>query len=529
MIICYDKGKEGEYMSLNEQYLLYTYAEELIKNHQFNLLYMNEKNDEIWLEKYENRSSTVVRLIHKGFDWKNHLKQDVSFLVQRIRNLKRMFGKNIEVYNLYFTTHQPVDTWEVLKNPLSAEGKPKVSMKIYYFDKDDYEQETERFQRDLLNNPVSYDLSLPDAAKENIIAKTKVNFIHLINSKKKEMQNIFSFGKPVFTYIFMVINVLYFIYMEMNGGTTSTETLIQFGAKYNPAIILDGEWWRLVSAMFIHIGFIHLALNMLAVFYLGVAIEKIFGNARFVFIYFIAGIGGSLASFSFTTSISAGASGAIFGLFGAFLYFGVIHKRLFFQTIGTSILLILAINLVIGLSFEQVDMAAHVGGLLAGFLAAAIVGMPGKKRALNQLAIAIGTLLLFIFIGYYGVSANENSQSFQLLEIQEHLMKNEFDEVINKATDALSLEGDMESALLFQRSYAYIQQGRYNEALIDLEKSVTYHNPLPEAYYNLALLYEMNGEDEKASKAIEEAIRLDPKNEDFIEIQEKIKGKPSIE
>ena len=77
-------------MSLNEQYLLYTFANDLIKNHQFNLLYLNEKTDEVWLEKYENRSSIVVRLIHKGFDWKNHLKQDISFLFQRVRNVKQL-------------------------------------------------------------------------------------------------------------------------------------------------------------------------------------------------------------------------------------------------------------------------------------------------------------------------------------------------------------------------------------------------------------------------------------------------------
>ncbi|GGN63835.1 MULTISPECIES: rhomboid family intramembrane serine protease [Oceanobacillus] len=512
-------------MSLNEQYLLYTFANDLVKNHRFNLLYLNEKTNEVWLEKNENRTSIVVRLIHKGFDWKNHLKQDISFLFQRVRNVKQLLGKNIEVYNLYFTKHQPVDTWEILKQPLTAEGKPKVSMRVYYLDQEEYVHEAERFEQDLLpHQPISYNLELPDERKEEVVEETKYDFVSSLKNKRKEVENIFSFGRPLFSYAFIIINLLCFFYIEWKGDSTSIETLIEFGAKYNPAMIIDGEWWRLFSSMFIHIGFIHLALNMLAVYYLGTAIEKIFGSSRFVLIYFIAGLGGSIASFAFTTSVSAGASGAIFGLFGAFLYFGIIHKRLFFQTIGSSILLVLAINLVIGLSIDEIDMAAHVGGLIAGFLAAAIVGMPKNKRPLFQIGTAIITAGLLFGVTYYGVHANENSQSFQLLQIQEHLADHDYEKVVNVATDALELNGDMESALLFQRSYAYIKLGRYEEALIDLEESVTYDNPLPEAYHNLAILYDLEGDTEKSKEAIERAYQMDPTNEDVIDLYEEIIG-----
>lgn len=509
-------------MTLNEQYLMYTLADELIKKYDYNLLYVNEKTNEIWLEKYENRSSKVVRLIHKGFDWKNHLKHDISVLFQRIRNVRRIFGKNVEVYNLYFTTYPPVDSWEGLKKPINSQGKPNVKMKVYYFDQEDYPKEVERFERDLLDAPFNYNFDLPEETKENIIERAKHEFIYSLHNKRKEVQQIFSFGKPIFSFLFIIINLLYFFYIEMNGDSTSVETLIAYGAKYNPAIILDGEWWRLITSMFIHIGFLHLALNMLAVFYLGNAIEKIFGSARFLFIYFIAGLGGSIASFAFTTSISAGASGAIFGLFGAFLYFGIKHKRLFFQTIGTSILLILAINLVIGLTIEQIDMAAHVGGLIAGFLGAAIVGLPKNKRLSYQIASLVLVIVSFTVGTIYGVSANENSQAFQLLYIQELITEEKFDEVINTATEALTLDGDLDHAILFQRSYAYIELEKYDRAIADLEESITYDATLPEAYYNLALLYQMQGEGEKAIAAIEEAYRLNPTSEDINKLFEKL-------
>ncbi|WP_405101184.1 rhomboid family intramembrane serine protease [Oceanobacillus sp. FSL H7-0719] len=516
-------------MIINEQYLLYTFAADLVKNHQFKLVYINHKTNEVWLEKYENRSSKIVRMIHKGFDWKNHLKRDISFLYQRIMSAKRLFGKNIEVYNLYFTTHPPVDTWEALKRPILSQGKKPIKMHVYYLDENDYPDEIERFQNDLLAAPINYDLEQSNEVKEDVISSAKQNFAYALNNKQQEYTTIFRFGKPIFSYILIAINILLFILLEMNGGSTSIETLINYGAKYNTAIMENGEWWRLFSSMFLHIGILHLAMNMLAIFYLGIAVEKIYGSLRFLFIYVIAGIGGSIASFAFSTSISAGASGAIFGLFGALLYFGTVHKRLFFQTMGSSILLIIAINFVIGLSIEEIDMAAHFGGLVVGFFAAAIVNLPKNKNLKIQLLACLATIILFFGTAYYGVHANTGSQSFQLLKLQEYIDAEEYPEAIEIASEALNLEGDLESVILFQRSYAYIELGEYDKALVDLEKSTSYSNPLPEAYYNLALLYQMDGREDAAAAAIEKAYEMNPEGEGFAEQYEKITGEKPLE
>ncbi len=516
-------------MKINEQYLLYTFAADLVKNHEFNLVYLNDKTNEVWLEKYENRASKIVRLIHKGFDWKNHLKRDISFLFQRIMRAKHLFGKNVEVYNLYFTTYPPVDTWEGLKRPIVSQGKKPIKMHVYYLDENDYPAEVERFQDDLLAAPIDYNLEQTTEVKEDIIASAKQNFFYALNNKQQEFTNIFSFGKPLFSYILIALNILLFIILEFNGGTTSIETLIKYGANYNTAIMENGEWWRLISSMFLHIGLLHLLMNMLAIFYLGTAVEKIYGSIRFLFIYGLAGIGGSIASFAFTTSISAGASGAIFGLFGALLYFGVIHKRLFFQTMGTSILLIIAINIVIGLSVEEIDMAAHVGGLITGFFAAAIVNLPKNKNIKKQLIACVATIILLGGTVYYGVQANSSSQSFYLMKLEEYIEAGKYPEAIDVATDAMNLKGDLESVILFQRSYAYIELQQYDKAIADLEKSTSYSDPIPEAFYNLALLYQMNGRQDAATAAIEQAYELNPEDEEFIKLYEEITGEKPTE
>lgn len=91
------------------------------------------------------------------------------------------------------------------------------------------------------------------------------------------------------TYILLAVNILLFMFVESQGSTTSVSTLIEFGAKYNPAI-MEGEWWRIGSSMFLHIGLLHLLMNMLALYYIGIAVERIYGTWRFSVIYLLAGI-----------------------------------------------------------------------------------------------------------------------------------------------------------------------------------------------------------------------------------------------
>lgn len=147
--------------------------------------------------------------------------------------------------------------------------------------------------------------------------------------------------------------------------------LIAFGAKYNAAII-EGQYWRLVTPIFLHANILHLALNMLNFFILGLIIERIFGHTRFVFIYLLTGIASALASFVFAPQeVSVGASGAIFGLVGAYSVFILAH-RLAFPRGGLTalawLILVIGLNLGLGFVIPNVDNYAHLGGLFSGCL-----------------------------------------------------------------------------------------------------------------------------------------------------------------
>ncbi|BAU27340.1 rhomboid protease GluP [Aneurinibacillus soli] len=217
--------------------------------------------------------------------------------------------------------------------------------------------------------------------------------------RKQELQQVFSYGKPRVTYAILAVIIVIFLAMEALGGSQNEQVLVAFGAKYNP-LILAGEWWRFVTPIFLHIGFMHILFNGVALYSLGAMTERLYGSGRFFVIFMLAGISGVVASFVFSTHMSAGASGALFGLFGALLYFGMQDRTMYKRVFGSNVLVLLGINLAIGLlSPGLIDNYAHLGGLCGGFLAAATVGMPGRRAQIGVRIAALTVLVLFLWLG----------------------------------------------------------------------------------------------------------------------------------
>lgn len=204
--------------------------------------------------------------------------------------------------------------------------------------------------------------------------------------------------RPLVTYSLIAINIFVFLGMTISGGSESLYNLIVWGAKYNP-LILQGELWRLVTPMFIHIGLEHLALNMLTLYFLGIQLENFFGKWRYLVIYLISGIGGNILSFTFSPNISAGASTAIFGLFGAYLMLGESfrHNR-YIRMLARQFMVLIILNLGFDLFSSGIDIWGHLGGLVAGFLASYMVGIPNLGKIPNSKRI-LSTVALIVIYG----------------------------------------------------------------------------------------------------------------------------------
>lgn len=210
--------------------------------------------------------------------------------------------------------------------------------------------------------------------------------------------------------ILISINLLVFLLMLISGVhilLPETQDLLAWGGNFRP-MTLDGQWWRLFTACFLHIGILHLLLNMYALLYIGLLLEPYLGATRFLAAYLISGIAASVTSLWWhDLTISAGASGAIFGIYGVFL--ALLTTNLLDKSVRkalvTSIAVFLGYNLLTGLSPNSgIDNAAHIGGLLSG----SIVGyafIPSLKQFENQTIkfSTIGVLLVVLVMSSFSV------------------------------------------------------------------------------------------------------------------------------
>jgi rhomboid protease GluP len=150
------------------------------------------------------------------------------------------------------------------------------------------------------------------------------------------------------------------------------QTLVDMGALYGPLTVLKGEWWRLFTAMFLHGGMTHLLMNMFSLYLIGRGAEMYFDAKSYLSIYFFSGlIGGLVSLYMHPVSVGVGASGAIFGVFGALAGFFLAHREKiasYTKAFMKDFTIIIVINLVIGLSIPSIDVSAHIGGLVIGFV-----------------------------------------------------------------------------------------------------------------------------------------------------------------
>jgi rhomboid protease GluP len=224
---------------------------------------------------------------------------------------------------------------------------------------------------------------------------------------QEKLHNFFSILIPrknfFITPLLVDINFVVFILMVISGVgflNPDTESLVNWGANFRPST-LDGQWWRLVTNFFIHIGFIHLLFNMYALLYIGIILEPFLGALRFATAYMLCGILASLNSLYWhDLTISAGASGAIFGMYGIFL--ALLTTNMIEKTKRKALLISIAIfvfyNLANGLK-GGIDNSAHLGGLISGIIAG-YVFYPGlRKQGTDTLKYAtMGLFVLFTLI-----------------------------------------------------------------------------------------------------------------------------------
>ena len=216
----------------------------------------------------------------------------------------------------------------------------------------------------------------------------------------KKINAVFKNNFPMITYWLIAVNVILYVIPVLFG---LYDDLIANFSVWGPAI-REGQTYRLLTGIFLHGGFVHLLFNCYALYVIGSQVENFLGRIKFLIIYLVAGVSGALFSMIFGNYASVGASGAIFGLMGALVYFGYHYRVYLGNVVKSQIIPLILLNLFLGFMMSGVDNFAHIGGLLGGVLSSMIMGIPeqeNKSDRINGIIILIIALVFLCYLTFY--------------------------------------------------------------------------------------------------------------------------------
>ena len=175
--------------------------------------------------------------------------------------------------------------------------------------------------------------------------------------------------------ILVVVNIVIFLILDMIGDPADAMFMYKHGAMYPDAVLQDGEWYRLIAANFMHFNIRHVGNNMLILFFLGDNLERALGHIKYVILYLCSGLAGSLISLGYMAysqkyAVSAGASGAVFGVTGALIYVLICNRGKLEDLTAGRMIFMAILSLYQGFAAEGTDNFAHLGGLISGILLA---------------------------------------------------------------------------------------------------------------------------------------------------------------
>ena len=337
--------------------------------------------DEIWLENLDEDYKIVrivIRYIHNDEQYKFDVFK-TNRILKKIR--KKTLSFKLNTLSIFLDLGGSVNLDEFKSDNITA-------VEVH---------EENEVKKNKLLKSIFPDLSKKLKFSEDGVALfVKVtNDINAHNKKDQEkVADVFSPKKPVVTYALILINVFMFLFPLING---TTEEFYNLFASYGPFVKM-GDYYRLISAAFMHANIAHLIFNMYALWIIGMQLESFIGKWRYLVVYLFSAISGSLLSVIVTPdAVSVGASGAIFGLLGALLYFGY-HYRVYLGTvIKSQIIPLIVINLLLGFMVPGIDNAAHIGGLIGGTLIMIGVGVKYKSSNFERIN---GLIVSAIYLGF---------------------------------------------------------------------------------------------------------------------------------
>lgn len=350
-----------------------------ITEKNYNPIILQGAEDEIWLENLES-DYKIIRIVSNHI----HNEEQLDFDLYKARHVIKKIKK--KTFSLKMNT---LTIFTDLGDNVELKEQDNIDC-IYLYDEKDINKYDYLYHH------------FPDINKKLKFSEEGLQlFVKITNDINKKNKNdaqrieeIFKPKKNIVTIGLIAINILIYAYMILFG---QYENMINQFALYGPYIVRYNEWYRLITGIFLHGDILHLLFNCYALYVIGSQIENFLGKTKYLIIYFVSTLVGSLLSILLTKGVSIGASGAIFGLMGSLLYFGY-HYRVYLGTVLKSqIIPLIVINLIIGFASNGIDNFAHIGGLIGGVLTTIALGVKYKS---TKFEMVNGLITLLIFIGF---------------------------------------------------------------------------------------------------------------------------------
>ena len=359
----------------------------------YNPVVLHGAKDEIWLEKSDG-DYKIIRIVSNYIHNNEQLGFDIYRTKQIIKKIrKKMFLFKVPSLSIFVNLGESVDLNIIKDNNISL-----IELSSF--------EDIGKYDFVLNSYPNILEVEQDSEKGMELFVKltSEINRKNRIENDKAE--EIFSKKRPVITYILIVINLIMFLITAMDSGdifSISTNSIYKYGGLVSIDYLSSiSDYSRIFTSGFLHAGLIHFIFNMYALYVIGPQIESFFGKFKYTIIYIGSLIFGNLLSLLFLNGnvISCGASGAIFGLLGSLLYFGYHYRVYLSDVIRSQIIPLIAINLFIGIMLSGINVVAHIGGLIGGFLVSKAVGVKYKSTKVDQVNGIIMTLIFAGFLVY---------------------------------------------------------------------------------------------------------------------------------
>ena len=478
-------------MNINKLYWKALYY--WIRYLNYNVIYRDKEDDEIWLSHKRKHSIVVFR---KDVTSTQEIRFDKSKIMERPEEIQQFIGYIPESYEFYYFTDK-----ELSKENLNEEKPIKLKFKII------------SNEQSLNSLPINFLL-----LKMLINNEDKRTYLHY--KRKVLTQNLVDKHVQRFTpitYTLILINIVIWLCMILYLNRFSDVKLLEVGGLVHFNVV-HGEWYRLISSMFLHFNFEHILMNMLSLFIFGKIVESIIGSWRMLIIYIISGLYGNFVSLSFnTTTISVGASGAIFGLIGSIFVIMYLSKNFNKKMIG-QLLIALVVLIVFSLFMSNINIMAHLGGFISGVLIT-LIGYYFKTQRSLFWSFLIVFLLIFIILQIRIFTISEDNIYDKL--IRDEMIKGNYSEAKNVVKQTLN-NNYADDETYYLSGLITATKSSQAEAVSEWERGLRKFPNSGVLNYELAIANRSLSDDKKALKYIKKAVAINPNNKKYVNLKKEL-------